>query len=90
MKIFDKITKKFASKASTAVKSEVKKTALDLLPKILGAAAMVLGVVIFKEVVEEPEEITPTMTNVSITTNNYFFQEVSDETIRKILEDSKG
>ena len=89
MKWVDKFTKKFASKASTAVKSEVKKTALDLLPKILGAAAMILGVVIFKEVVEEPEEITPTMSNISITTNNYFFQEVNDEIIKKILEDSK-
>lgn len=87
MKFLDKFTKKFASKASTAVKSEVKKTALDLLPKILGVAAMVLGVVIFKEVVEEPEEVKPIVTNTSITTNNYFFQELSEDMIKKILEE---
>lgn len=87
MKFFDKFTKKFANKASCAVKKEVKKTALDLLPKILGAAAMILGVVIFKEVVEEPEEIQPTITNTSITTNNYFFQELSEDMIKRVLED---
>lgn len=87
MKILDRLTKKFANKASTAVKSEVKKTALDLLPKLLGAAAMVLGVVIFKEVVEEPEEVKPIVTNTSITTNNYFFQEVNEDIIRKVLEE---
>lgn len=87
MKFWDKMTKKLTSKASTAVKSEVKKTALDLLPKILGVAAMVLGVVIFKEVVDEPEEIKPMVTNTSITTNNYFFQEVNEDIIRKVLEE---
>lgn len=87
MKWVDKFTKKFANKASTAVKSEVKKTAMDLLPKILGVAAMVLGVVIFKEVVDEPEEIKPMVTNTSITTNNYFFQEVNEDIIRKVLEE---
>lgn len=87
MKFWDKVTKKLTNKASTAVKSEVKKTALDLLPKILGVAAMVLGVVIFKEVVDEPEEIKPMVTNTSITTNNYFFQEVNEDIIRKVLEE---
>lgn len=87
MKLVDKFTKKFANKASTAVKSEVKKTAMDLLPKILGIGAMILGVVIFKEVVDEPEEIKPMVTNTSITTNNYFFQEVNEDIIRKVLEE---
>jgi len=87
MKWIDKFTKKFANKASTAVKSEVKKTALDILPKVLGIAAMILGVVVFKEVVDEPEEIKPIVTNTSITTNNYFFQEVNEDIIRRVLED---
>ena len=87
MKILERFTKKFANKASVAVKSEVKKTALDLLPKLLGAAAMILGVIIFKEVVEEPEEVKPAITNTSITTNNYFFQELSEDMIKKILEE---
>lgn len=87
MKFWDKVTKKLTNKASTAVKSEVKKTALDLLPKILGIGAMILGVVIFKEVVDEPEEIKPMVTNTSITTNNYFFQEVNEDIIRKVLEE---
>lgn len=87
MKWMDKFTKKFANKASTAVKSEVKKTALDILPKVLGIAAMILGVVVFKEVVDEPEEIKPMVTNTSITTNNYFFQEVNEDIIRRVLED---
>lgn len=87
MKWMDKFTKKFANKASTAVKSEVKKTALDILPKVLGIAAMILGVVVFKEVVDEPEEVKPMVTNTSITTNNYFFQEVNEDIIRRVLED---
>lgn len=86
MKLFDKITKRFTKSASTAVKSEVKKTFLDVLPKLLGAAAMVIGVIVFKEVIEEPEEETPVISNTNITTNNYFFRDVNDEMIKKILK----
>ena len=89
MKIFEKFTKKFTEKASTAVKSEVKKTALDLLPTVLSVVGMIFGVAIFKEVVDEPHDDGPAITNTTITTNNYFFNNLSEESINKILEDQK-
>lgn len=89
MKIFEKFTKKFTEKASTAVKSEVKKTALDLLPTVLSVVGMIFGVAIFKEVVDEPDDDGPVITNTTITTNNYFFNSLSEESINKILEDQK-
>ena len=85
MKFLDRFTKKFASKASTAVKKEVKKTALDLVPTILGIGASIAGILIFKGVVEEPEDNSPTFT--TYTTNNYFFRDLSDDAIKKLMED---
>lgn len=88
MKLVEKIAKKFTKSASSAVKTEVKKTAVDLLPTILGIASMVFGIVIFKEAVaEEPKPIKPAVSNTSITTNNYFFQQMSEDMIKKILEE---
>lgn len=84
MKILDRITKKFASKASTAVKQEVKKTAFDLLPTIFGIATAVAGILIFKGVVESPEETLPTFTTHTV--NNYFFRDVSEEAMKKLME----
>ena len=84
MKWLDKITSKFASKASTAVKKEVKKTVLDLLPTVLGIGAAIGGILLFKEAVFEPEEIAPSFT--THTTNNYFFRDVSEESIKKLME----
>ena len=89
MKLVEKIAKKFTKSASSTVKTEVKKTAIDLLPTILGIASMVFGIVIFKEaVMEEPKTPKPVVTNTSITTNNYFFQQMSEDMIKKILEES--
>ena len=89
MKLFEKIGHKMAGGATEKVKKEVKKTALDIMPTIVSFASMVLGFVIFRGVAKGETEVrhTPSVTNTSITTNNYFFQEMSDESIRKILED---
>lgn len=86
MKLLDKITKKFTKSASTAVKTEVKKTAVDMLPTVAGIISMVVGIVIFKGSTSKPTPIKPTVTNTHITTNNYFFQSMSEEMIKKILE----
>ena len=87
MKLIEKIAKKFTKSASNTVKTEVKKTAIDLLPTVVGIVSMVIGIVIFKEVVDSPEDISPTVSNTSITTNNYFFRDMTEESIKKILED---
>lgn len=87
MKLVEKIAKKFTKSASNTVKKEVKKTAIDLLPTIIGVVSMVIGIVVFKEVVDVPEDITPTVSNTSITTNNYFFRDMTEESIKRILEE---
>ena len=87
MKLLDKITKRFTKTASETVKKEVKKTAIDLLPTIVGVVSMIVGIVIFKEVTNDSDtDMSPAITHTSITTNNYFFNEVSEETISKILD----
>lgn len=86
MKLLEKFTKKAVKSTSTAVKAEVKKAAIDLLPSVLGAVSMVIGIVIFKGTTSKPTPIKPNITNTHITTNNYFFQNVSEEMIKKILE----
>lgn len=88
MKLLDKFTKKFAKSTSTAVKTEVKKTAVDLLPTVVGVVSMVVGIVIFKGTTgpTKMKTIKPSVTNTHVTTNNYFFQNLSEDMIRKIME----
>ena len=86
MKLLDKLAQKFTKSASVAVKTEVKKTAVDLLPSVIGAISMALGIVIFKGTVRDVKPIKPTVSTTHITTNNYFFQSLSEDMIKKILE----
>lgn len=90
MKIFERFTKRMAGKAGDAVKVEVKKTVLDLLPKALGLLAMGASIWIFKSnVLDEPKaEVRHRagISSTSITNNNYFFNEVSEDLIWKIVE----
>ena len=85
MKLLDKLTKKFASKASCAVKEEVKRTAVDLIPTILAFGSAIVGIFVFKGIVQSDSE--PRMTRTNVTTNNYFFGNLSEEAIMKILEE---
>ena len=74
MRWFDKMTNKMAKSASTAVKDEVKSTALDLLPTVIGVGGMILGVLMLKDRnsggniggMQLPKYST-------ITINNYYF-----------------
>ena len=88
LKLLDKFTKKFAKSTSTAVKTEVKKTAVDLLPTVVGVVSMVVGIVIFKGTTGSAKikPIKPSVTNTHVTTNNYFFQNLSEDMIKKIME----
>lgn len=86
MKLLERFTKKATKQVSSAVKTEVKKTAIDMLPTLVGVVSMVVGIVIFKGQVTKPELPKPTVTNTHITTNNYFFQNMSEEMVKKILE----
>ena len=86
MKFLEKWTKKLTKEASSTVKTEVKKTAVDLLPTFIGIASMIFGIAIFKKAVDKPEPIKPSVSNTHITTNNYFFQQMSEDMIKKILE----
>lgn len=86
MKLLEKWAKKFTKEASTTVKTEVKKTAIDLLPTLLGIGGMIFGIAVFRKAVDDPEPIKPAVTNTSITTNNYFFQQMSEDMVKRILE----
>ena len=86
MKLLDKFTKKFTKSAGAAVKTEVKKTAIDILPTVVGVVSMAVGILIFKGQTGGSAQIKPNVTNTHITTNNYFFQSMSEEMIKKILE----
>lgn len=83
MKWFDRATKKLAKNASSAVKVEVKKTVLDLIPTIAMLGAAIASLWLFKESIDEEK---PTLTATRITTNNYFLGDSGEDLIKKILE----
>ena len=90
MKFVEKLTKKFVKTASTQTKAELKKTAIDLLPTLMTVITTVAGILIFKGVIDEPvRPVDPHVSSTTITTNNYFFRDMSEETINKILEERK-
>lgn len=75
MKLFEKLTKKFAKTASETVKTEVKKKALDLLPIGIGLGGAAVGLLIFKKTgaIDNATDDLPTYRTINITTNNYYF-----------------
>ena len=91
MKVIEKLARRFTKTASTTVKSEVKKTAIDLLPTVTGIVSAIVGFLLFHEAVETQSETKSTITNrnTNITRNNYFFGSLSEESIRKIIEEDK-
>lgn len=91
MKFLEKIAKKFTKTASATAKKEVKKTIVDLIPGILTVGSIIVGILIFHDTdtVESDSSSRPYTSTTRITTNNYFLGDVSDEIIKKILEDQK-
>lgn len=86
----DKVAKRFTKSASEQVKKEAKKTAIDLIPAILTIGTMVAGYFAFKDrhgSSRTNNEPNPFSSNTRITTNNYFLGDVSEDIIKKILED---
>lgn len=93
MKFLDNIAKRFTKSASVTAKKEVKKTIVDLIPGILTVGSIIVGILIFHETdgsdVDSGNDARPYTSTTKITTNNYFLGDVSDEIIKKILEDQK-
>ena len=93
MKFLENIAKKFTKTASVTAKKEVKKTIVDLIPGILTIGSIIVGILIFHDTdtIESDSNSTsrPYSSTTRITTNNYFLGDVSDEIIKKILEDQK-
>lgn len=90
MGLLDKLTKRFAQNATTVVKTEVKKTAIDMIPAAVSVASAVVGFFMFRDAMkEEPRDRQPAYKSTSITTNNYFFQKVDDELVRKIFDERR-
>ena len=89
----DDVTKQATKTASKEVKKEVKKTVVDVLPGSLGFGAMILGIFVFREIDggddsdDDDGSSSPVSTITKITTNNYFLGDVSEDVIKKILED---
>lgn len=87
----DDMTKQATKTASKEVKKEVKKTLVDFIPGILGFGAMILGIFVFHEIdgsdSDDDVTSTPMSTITKITTNNYFLGDVSEDLIKKIMED---
>lgn len=93
MKFLENIAKKFTKTASATAKKEVKKTIVDLIPGILTVGSIIVGILIFHDTdtieSESSSNSRPYTSTTRITTNNYFLGDVSDEIIKKILEDQK-
>ena len=95
MDMFRKLTKKFAKTASTAVtdevKSTVKETAINILPALIGLGFVVISLKVFKtSAVKLPISsvgILPTISSMSVVTNNFFLGEDVGKDIAKQLAD---
>ena len=89
LKIVENLSKRFTKTASVEMKKEVKKTAIDLIPGILAFAGMIAGILLFREIDggESGSSVTPTRTVSHTTINNYFFNDVSEDMILKMLDD---
>jgi hypothetical protein len=82
MGFIDRITKKcFKTASSTvteSVKTEIKQATVNAIPAIIGIGTVVLSVLLFKS----PEAAStvakiPTVSNMTVVTNNYFFDEAT-------------
>lgn len=91
----EKAAKHFTKSASDQVKREIKKTSIDLLPGLLTLGGVIASMIIFhktgsKEVKALVSPIAkPYTSTTKITTNNYFLGNVSEEIIKKILEEQQ-
>ena len=90
----EKVAKKFTKTASEEVKKEAKKTAVDMLPGILALGGMILGIVVFRETKESHDNHSaisprPFTSTTHITTNNYFLGDISEDIIKKVLEEKR-
>ena len=88
----DKIARKFTQSASDQAKKEAKKTFIDLLPGLLTIGGMILGITVFHDSDSDvgskvANAVKPYASTTHITTNNYFLGEVSEEIVKKVLED---
>lgn len=98
MNFLERLTKKTAKTAaktaSVEVKKEIKKTAIDLLPGVLTFVGAIASILIFRNggdggrvMSVDSRKRTPSYSRTHITTNNYFLGDVSDDVIKKILEE---
>lgn len=88
MKFIESLAKKFTKTVSSEAKKEIKKTAIDLLPGTFAIITTIAGIFIFKGQASNSalyDYGKPLRTNTTITNNNYFFNEVSEETILKFM-----
>lgn len=92
MKLLEYMAKKFTKSASATAKKEVKKTIIDLIPGLLTVGSIIVGIVVFHEI-ESSDTLTndsnlrPYNSTTHITTNNYFLGDVSEDIIKKVLEE---
>lgn len=89
MGFMDRFIKKGTQTATQEAKKEFKKTVVDLIPGILTFVGAIAGVVIFRSSASPGPSFKPkpNISNTRITTNNYFLGNVSEDVIKKILED---
>ncbi|WP_458459274.1 hypothetical protein [Pseudobutyrivibrio sp.] len=91
MKFLDKLIKKSTKTASVEVKKEIRKSALDLLPGAIAVVGTIIGLLLFRSSggngISNGFLPKPTVTNSKIITNNYFLGGLSEDLIRKIMED---
>lgn len=95
MEFVNKMAQRFVKKALPAVtdsvKVEAKKTAVSILPTLIGLGFVVAGFSIFKSSMVRPAStvahaVAPALSKTSIVTNNWFLGEaMTTEVLEKII-----
>ena len=93
MSIIDRITRKCVKTASTAVsdsvKTEVKKATINAVPALIGIGTVILGLLVFKNPSSGASAAmgSPSISRMSVVTNNYFFDSsVKSELLTKLID----
>jgi len=92
MKFLDKFIKKSTETASIAVRDEVRKTAFNIFPHIFGIASLIFGTLIFKEnkgTLANRPPATKVIRSTRVINTNYFFSDMNEETIKKIINSNR-
>lgn len=90
---YNSLVRKTTQTATNEAKAEVRKSLVDLIPGVLTVGTIIIGILTFRENIYSYTNINkptrPYDNGANYITNNYFFCNLSEDTIRSIVGGKK-